>query len=103
MRLGIMCSGEGTNFENIVHSCPDHEVVLMIYNKKKCGAEQRARRLGVPCIRIASKQEDLIIRTFKAMSVDLIVMAGWMRVVSKDFCNAFAGRCINIHLSLIHI
>ena len=37
-----MCSGEGTNFENIVHSCPDHEVVLMVYNKKKCGAKRRA-------------------------------------------------------------
>tara|TARA_B100000902_G_C27120203_1_gene818267 strand:- start:385 stop:906 length:522 start_codon:yes stop_codon:yes gene_type:complete len=101
MRLGIMCSGEGTNFENIVHSCPGHEVALMIYNKKKCGAEQRARRLKVPSIRIASKQEDLIIRTFKAMDVDLIVMAGWMRIVSKEFCDAFAGRCINIHPSLL--
>ena len=35
MRLGIMCSGNGSNFENIVHSCPDHDVVLMVYNKKK--------------------------------------------------------------------
>ena len=101
MRLGIMCSGEGTNFENIVHSCPHHEVVLMIYNKKKCGAEKRAQRLGVPCIRIASKQEELIIRTFRAMDVDLIVMAGWMRIVSKKFCDAFSGRIINLHPSLL--
>ena len=39
MKLGVMCSGNGTNFENIVTNpiCKEHEVVLMIHNKKKCG------------------------------------------------------------------
>ena len=101
MRIGVMCSGEGTNFENIVHSCPDHEVVLMVYNKKKCGAAKRADRLGVNSIRIASKDEDDIIKIFEAYQVDLVVMAGWMRVVSKKFCDAFAGRLINLHPSLL--
>ena len=101
MRIGVMCSGEGTNFENIVHSCPDHEVVLMVYNKKKCGAQRRADRLGIKSIRIASKEEDNIILLFETYQVDLIVMAGWMRVVSKKFCQAFAGRLINLHPSLL--
>ena len=101
MRLGIMCSGEGTNFENIVHSCPDHDVVLMVYNKKKCGAQKRADRLGIKSIRIASKDEDDIITIFNAYDVDLIVMAGWMRVISKKFCEAFSGRLINLHPSLL--
>ena len=96
-----MCSGEGTNFENIVHSCPDHEVVLMVYNKKKCGAQKRADRLGIKSIRIASKDEDDIITIFDAYNVDLIVMAGWMRIVSKKFCDAFAGQVINLHPSLL--
>ena len=101
MRLGIMCSGEGTNFENIVHSCPDHEVVLMVYNKKKCGAQKRAEKLGIKSLRIASKDEDQIINIFQAYRVDMIVMAGWMRVVSKKFCDKFAGKVINIHPSLL--
>ena len=101
MRIGVMCSGEGTNFENIVHSCPDHEVVLMVYNKKKCGAQKRADRLGIKSIRIASKDEDDIITIFVAYNVDLIVMAGWMRIVSKKFCDAFAGQVINLHPSLL--
>ena len=101
MRIGVMCSGEGTNFENIVHSCPDHEVVLMVYNKKKCGAKRRADLLGVPSVRIASKEEDNIILIFETYQVDLIVMAGWMRVVTKKFCEAFAGRIINLHPSLL--
>ena len=101
MRIGVMCSGEGTNFENIVHSCPGHEVVLMVYNKKKCGAQKRADRLGIKSIRIASKDEDDIITIFDAYNVDLIVMAGWMRIVSKKFCDAFAGQVINLHPSLL--
>ena len=101
MRIGVMCSGEGTNFENIVHSCPDHEVVLMVYNKKKCGAAKRADRLGINSVRIASKDEDDIITIFDAYNVDLIVMAGWMRIVSKKFVEAFPGRIINLHPSLL--
>ena len=101
MRIGVMCSGEGTNFEKIVHSCPDHEVVLMVYNKKKCGAAKRAERLGINSVRIASKDEDDIITIFDAYNVDLIVMAGWMRIVSKKFVEAFPGRIINLHPSLL--
>ena len=48
MRLGVMCSGNGTNFENIVRTCTKHEVVLMIHNKKECGAAKRAGKLGIP-------------------------------------------------------
>ena len=101
MRLGVMCSGEGTNFENIVHSCPKHDVVLMVYNKKKCGAKRRADLLDIPSVRIASKDEDDIIKIFEAYNVDIIVMAGWMRVMTKKFCDAFPGRIINLHPSLL--
>ena len=99
MRLGIMCSGEGTNFENIVHSCPDHDVVIMVYNKKKCKAKKRAERLDIQSC--YSKDEDEIIALFNAYNIDLIVMAGWMRIVSKKFCEAFSGRIINLHPSLL--
>ena len=99
MRLGIMCSGEGTNFENIVHSCRDHDVVIMVYNKKKCKAKKRAERLDIQSC--YSKDEDEIIALFNAYNIDLIVMAGWMRIVSKKFCEAFSGRIINLHPSLL--
>jgi len=99
MRLGVMCSGNGSNFENVVHSCPDHDVVLMIYNKKKAKAKRRADLLGInSCY---SKNEDEIIALFDAYNVDLVVMAGWMRIVSKKFCKAFEGRLINLHPSLL--
>ena len=99
MRLGIMCSGNGSNFENIVHSCPDHDVVIMVYNKKKAKAKKRADRLDIQSC--YSKDEDEIIALFEAYNVDLVVMAGWMRIVSKKFCKAFEGRLINLHPSLL--
>ena len=99
MRLGVMCSGEGTNFENIVHSCPKHDIVLMVYNKKKCKAKKRAERLNVQSC--YSKDEDEIIALFHAYEVDMIVMAGWMKIVSKKFCDEFPGRIINLHPSLL--
>ena len=99
MRLGVMCSGNGSNFENIHHACPKHEIVIMVYNKKKARARKRAENLNIPSC--YSKDEDEIIALFNAYEVDMIVMAGWMKVVSKKFCDEFAGRIINLHPSLL--
>ena len=101
MKIGVMCSGNGTNFENIVRSCPEIDVVLMVYNKKDCGAVKRANSLGVPSCYIKSKDEDLIIRYFKGLDVDYIVLAGWMRILSSKFIQAFPDKIINIHPSLL--
>ena len=101
MKLGVMCSGNGTNFENIVRSCSEDEVVLMIYNRKDCGAAKKALKFGIPCAHISSKEEARIINEFHWAGVDLIVMAGWMRIVSKRFVEAFPGKIINIHPSLL--
>ena len=94
-----MCSGNGSNFENIVHSCPKHDIVLMVYNKKKAKAAKRAERLDIPAV--YSKDEDDIIKIFHAYEVDMIVMAGWMRIVTKKFIDEFPGRIINLHPSLL--
>ena len=101
MRIGVMCSGNGTNFENIVRSCREDEVVLMIYNKRNCGAKKRATKLGIPNVCIKSADEDDIIKLFQTYEVDLIVLAGWMRVISSKFVNAFPRRIINLHPSLL--
>ena len=99
MRLGVMCSGNGSNFENIHHACPKHDIVIMVYNKKKAKAKRRADRLDIPSC--YSKDEEEIIALFNAYEVDMIVMAGWMRIISKKFCDEFAGRIINLHPSLL--
>ena len=101
MRLGVMCSGNGTNFENIVRTCREDEVVVMVHNKEKCGAAKRADKLGIPHTHIKSKKEDLIIDVMKAWKVDLIVLAGWMRIISPKLIDAFPNRIINLHPSML--
>ena len=99
MRLGIMCSGNGTNFENILRTCTQDEVVLMITNKKKCGAIKRANKFGVPHCYVNYKEEDKMIELFKTWRVDLIVLAGYMRVLKKP--SKFHCPIINVHPSLL--
>ena len=101
MRLGVMCSGNGTNFENIITNpiCNKHEVVLMIHNTKQCGAVKRAAKFGIPHVRVPHKDEDQMIKLFETWRVDLIVLAGYMRVLKNP--SKFPCPIINIHPSLL--
>ena len=94
-----MCSGNGTNFENILRTCNQDEVVLMIHNKKKCGALKRAAKFGVPHCYVNHKDEDQMIKLFEAYRVDLIILAGYMRVIKNP--SAFPVPMINVHPSLL--
>ena len=96
-----MCSGNGTNFQNIVTNqlCNHHEVVLMIHNTKKCGAVKRAIKYGIPHVRIPHKNEDDMIKLFEVYQVDLIILAGYMRVLKNP--SAFPCPIINVHPSLL--
>ena len=96
-----MCSGNGTNFENIVTNptCNKHEVVLMIHNTKQCGAVKRAAKFGIPHVRVPHKDEEKMIELFKVWRVDLIILAGYMRVIKDP--DAFPAPIINVHPSLL--
>ena len=99
MRLGVMCSGNGTNFENILRTCNKDEVVIMIHNKKKCGAIKRAEKFGVPHCYVNAKDEVKLIVLFNVWRVDLIVLAGYMRIIKNP--DAFPAPMINVHPSLL--
>ena len=99
MKLGIMCSGNGTNFENIVRTCNQDEVVFMIHNKEKCGAAKRAAKFGIPHCYVSHKNEEDMVKLFEAWRVDLIVLAGYMRIVKNP--DAFSAPIINVHPSLL--
>ena len=94
-----MCSGNGTNFENILRTCTKDEVVVMIHNKKKCGALKRAAKFGVPHCYVNAKEEDQMIKLLESWRVDLIVLAGYMRVIKNP--SAFPAPMINVHPSLL--
>lgn len=112
LRLGVMASGEGSNFEALVEATRggplQASVVLLVVNKGDCGARSRAERLGIPCRwldhRAFASREELdgaLIREFQAAAVDLVVMAGWMRIVTSRLVEAFPDRLLNIHPSLL--
>ena len=96
-----MCSGNGTNFENIITNpiCNKHEVVLMLHNKKKCGAAKRAEKWGIPNCYVNHKDEGQMVKLFEAWNVDLIVLAGYMRVIKNPAL--FSCPIINVHPSLL--
>ena len=98
-RIGVMCSGKGTHFENIVMTCNKHEVVLMIHDKKECGAARKAEKWGIPHVRIKHTNEDEMIKMFRAWNVDLIVLAGYMRILKRPL--DFHCPIINVHPSLL--
>lgn len=107
-----MASGEGSNFEALVEACRfgplQASVELLVVNRDACGARARSQRLGIPCRwldhRAYPRREDLdgaLIAAFRAAAVDLVVMAGWMRIVTPRLIEAFPDRLLNIHPSLL--
>lgn len=112
LRLGVMASGAGSNFEALARACHNGhlqaEVGLLVVNKGNCGAQQRAGRLGVPCQLLDHRSQPsrealdrALVAAFQVAGVDLVVMAGWMRVVTPTLIGAFPDRLVNIHPSLL--
>lgn len=112
LRLGVMASGEGSNFEALVAATRGGplraSVERLVVNHATCGARARAERLGIPCQwidhRAFSSREELdgaLIQAFQAAGVDVVVMAGWMRIVTPRLIAAFPDRLLNIHPSLL--
>jgi phosphoribosylglycinamide formyltransferase 1 len=111
-RLAVLCSGGGSNFEAIqaaiLHGVLRAEIAVMICDKPKAFAIKRAARLGVPAAVIPSNlfasrrdHEKLVHSILKALSVDAIVLAGYMRLFTPWFVNAWKGRMLNVHPSLL--
>ena len=112
LRLGVMASGQGSNFEALVQACRagrlGAEVVQLVVNNPDCVARQRAQRLGIPCAVLDHRQlrerrllDQRVVELFQALSVDLVVMAGWMRIVTPVLIGAYPDRLLNIHPSLL--
>jgi phosphoribosylglycinamide formyltransferase-1 len=91
-----------------VHGTLDATVQLVLSNKPGVFALKRAQTAGVPTVVLSHKHfatreafDEQIVRELKARSVDTVVLAGFMRIVTPKLIDAFAGRVINIHPSLL--
>lgn len=111
MRLGILISGRGSNFEAIANSIArrklDAEIAIVISNRANAAGIEIARERGIPLRVIASAGMDretydkLLIDELRTHEVDLVCLAGFMRLLSADFIRAFPNRVLNIHPSLL--
>ena len=112
LKLGILASGSGSNFEVIARAIQNQQlnaqIPVLIYNNPEAKAAARAEKYGIPSIllnhRDCTSREELdtkIVETFQEYDVEWVVMAGWMRIVTKVLLDAFPDRVINIHPSLL--
>jgi len=112
IRLGILASGNGSNFESIFKSIQNKklnaEISILIVNNPNCLAIQKAKKHEIPYVIINHRDcnsrlehDNLVMKKLEELSVELVVMAGWMRIAGEELINRFNNRLINIHPSLL--
>jgi phosphoribosylglycinamide formyltransferase-1 len=110
--IGILLSGRGSNFEAIARNIasgriPDARISIVISNKPDAGGLETARRLGLTALAIPSKGKDReqhdheVVAALQEHKVDLVCLAGYMRLLSPWFVKQFPHRILNIHPSLL--
>jgi phosphoribosylglycinamide formyltransferase-1 len=110
--LGILLSGRGSNFKAIARSVaegrlPGVEIAVVVSNVADAAGLEAARNLGLPTAVFVSKgrtraEHDAdLIACLRAHRVDLVCLAGYMRLLSPEFIAAFSNRILNIHPSLL--
>jgi|SRR5699024_2064479 len=111
-KIGVLISGGGTNLQalmdNINEGNINGEISLIISNKKNAYGLERGNAWGIESIFINPKDFEneaaynfALINRLKEKNIDLVVLAGYLKILSKDFVEAFENRVINIHPSLI--
>ncbi len=110
-RLGILLSGRGSNFQaiadNIAAGTLDAEIALVISNRAEAPGLEIARQRGLPTLYLPSKgvsREEYDCRAVQEMKdrgVELVCLAGFMRLLSAKFCDGYPMRILNIHPSLL--
>ena len=110
-KLGILLSGRGSNFEAIADSMQagrlQAEIAIVISNRSDAPGLESARHRGLNARLIASKgrvreeHDAEVMSALKDAQVDLVCLAGYMRLLSVDFVRAFPNRIINVHPSLL--
>ncbi len=112
VRLGILLSGRGSNFVAIAAAIEERglsgvEIAVVLSNREDAGGLEAARVMGLPWRAIPSKgmkraeHDAAMIAALGEFDVDLVCLAGYMRVLTPEFVGAFPGAILNIHPSLL--
>jgi phosphoribosylglycinamide formyltransferase-1 len=112
IRLGVLLSGRGSNFVAIAAAIQEGglagvEIAVVLSNREDAGGLDAARVLGIPCRVIVSKgmkraeHDRAMLQALAEYEVDLVCLAGYMRVLTPEFVAAYPGAILNIHPSLL--
>ena len=110
-RLGILLSGRGSNFvaiaDNVARGVIAAEIAVVISNNPNAAGLEKARSRGLPAVCIPSKgmereaYDRLVVAELQRRQVDLVCLAGFMRLLSAYFVQQFRNRILNIHPALL--
>jgi phosphoribosylglycinamide formyltransferase-1 len=103
VKIGVLISGGGTNLQAVIDGCKNKsingEVRVVISNKENAYGLERARNHNIKAI--CEKDEDKIIEVLKENEIELVILAGYLKIVSPKLVNEYRNKIINIHPSLI--
>ena len=103
VKIGVLISGGGTNLQAIIDGCENKsingEVKVVISNKEEAYGLERARNHKITAM--CEKDENKIIEILKENEVELVILAGYLKIVSPKLVNEYRNKIINIHPSLI--
>lgn len=107
MNLAVLVSGGGTNLQTIIdHIATNHlraNIRLVVSDNADAFALERATKAGIPTLYIPKGESlsDTLYEKLKSLSIDFIVLAGFLSILSSDFCSKWNGKILNIHPSLL--
>ncbi|WP_414698133.1 phosphoribosylglycinamide formyltransferase [Peptacetobacter sp. AB845] len=101
--IAVLVSGGGTNLQSIIDATEAGEIngqiKVVISNKENAYGLERARKHNIEAV--FENDEKKVIEILKEKEIDIVVMAGYLKIISADFVNEFKNKMINIHPSLI--
>ena len=112
INLGVLASGRGSNLQSIIDAAEegelDAQVRIVISNNSKAYALERARNHNIPALHLSHKQfetadefDSALIETLRNHEVELVILAGYMKLISPKVCEAYRNRILNIHPALL--
>lgn len=103
VNIAVFVSGGGTNLQAIIDAWKNNEIngnlKLVVSNRKKAYGLERAKQANIKAVHI--KDEELLIKTLEEEKIDLIVLAGYLAIISEKLIEKYQNKIINIHPSLI--
>lgn len=110
LKIAVLISGSGSNLQALIDAIeggqlPRVEIVLVVSNKPDAFGLQRALQHKLPALYLPWKQREVaearLTTILQLFQVDLVVLAGWMRIFTPEFVTQFSGRMINLHPALL--